>query len=283
MVRMKKPEWLKVKMQGSAIHRSVDRLIDDLKLNTVCDEAKCPNRMECFEKRTATFMILGDVCTRNCAFCSVTTGRPQPPDPDEPKRVAEAVRRLGLRYAVITSVDRDDLPDGGASQFAQVITEIKAVSTDIAVEVLIPDFRGDVIALETVFEAASDVINHNIETVNALFSTICPQSDYATSIEVLRRAKEWGFTTKSGLMVGLGETWEQVVETLKDLRKVSCDRVTIGQYLQPNATNIEVVDYITPEVFEAYEQIAKDLGFESVQSGPFVRSSYHAEEAGRPL
>ena len=164
-----------------------------------------------------------------------------------------------------------------------MITEIKAVSTDIAVEVLIPDFRGDVIALETVFEAAPDVINHNIETVNALFSTICPQSDYATSIEVLRRAKEWGFTTKSGLMVGLGETWEQVVETLKDLRKVSCDRVTIGQYLQPNATNIEVVDYITPEVFEAYEQIAKDLGFESVQSGPFVRSSYHAEEAGRPL
>lgn len=300
---LRKPGWLKVKLQSGAELSTVQSVLSRYALHTVCKEANCPNRMECYSRKTATFLILGPVCTRNCAFCNVTPGHPLPPDPDEPDRVLEAVRELGLRYVVITSVTRDDLPDGGASQFAHTIRLLKENIPQAQVEILIPDFRGDGEALRIVLEAGPDVLNHNVETVPRLYPEVRPQAVYSRSLELLRRAKEYaegsaGLTlsrtfprnhppspgrgsllrTKSGIMVGLGETEAEVVSVLKDLRSVGCDYLTIGQYLAPSRAHHPVVEYVTPRQFARYRDIALELGFSGVASGPFVRSSYHAAE-----
>lgn len=273
----RKPEWMKVKFQGSGNVAEVKNLIEDLHLNTVCTEANCPNKMECFERRTATFMILGSKCTRNCSFCDVIHGTPDLVDKDEPKNLAIAVKRLNLKHAVITSVTRDDLPDEGAGQFRDVINEIRAINNEVTVEVLIPDLHGKEELLDIIYDAKPDVLNHNIETVPELYKEVRPGAIFERSLKVLKYAKDKGLVTKSGIMVGLGETEVQVVETMKRLREVDCNMLTIGQYLQPSLDHIELKEYITPEQFKRYEDIAKELGFIKVASGPFVRSSYHAE------
>ena len=276
----RKPEWLRVKIQGGADSQQVKSLISDLNLHTVCVEANCPNRMECYNRKTATFMILGRHCTRNCAFCNVTNAAPSSVDPNEPANVAEAVKRLGLKYAVITSVTRDDLPDGGASHFAAVGRAIREKVPGVKIEYLIPDLQGNGEALKTVLDSAPDVLNHNVETVQELYSAVRPQADYRQSLELLRRCKEYApnIKTKSGIMLGLGETAEQVTKVLKDLREVGCDLLTIGQYLQPSDQHYQMVEYVKPEVFESLKEEALTLGFESVASAPLVRSSYHADE-----
>ncbi len=254
--------------------RKIRSLIDDYRIHTVCESAKCPNIGECFSKNTLTFMILGDVCTRNCRFCGVEKGTPLPPDPEEPERIAEAVKRLELDYVVITSVTRDDLPDGAASQFAAVITKLHPLK----VEVLIPDFLGSKEALKTVLDANPYVLNHNVETVSRLYAKIRPQANYNRSLNVLKTAKNGELYTKSGLMVGLGETKDEVISVLRDLRSVECDIVTIGQYLPPSKAHLKVERYVLPEEFKEYREIGKKLGFLEVFSGPFVRSSYQAGE-----
>ena len=259
--------------------RQIRNLIDDCHIHTVCESAKCPNIGECFSKKTLTFMILGNICTRSCQFCGVTKGKPSPPDPQEPERIKAAVKKLGINYVVITSVTRDDLPDGGASQFARVITALQPLK----VEVLIPDFRGSKEALKTVLDAKPYVLNHNLETIPGLYSKIRPQADYHRSLNVLKIAKNRGLYTKSGLMVGLGETKAEVISVLKDLRSVECDIVTIGQYLPPSKAHPTVERYSLPEEFEEYRDKGKKLGFLKVFSGPFVRSSYRAKEATREL
>lgn len=273
----RKPEWLKLKIQGTEVSRDVQKLIDKLDLNTVCSEASCPNKMECFAAGTATFMILGENCTRNCQFCNVTTKKPQEVDPNEPRHVAEAVKILGLSHAVVTSVDRDDLEDEGASHFAQTCRLIKELNPGTTVELLVPDFHMRKDLHDLVLAEGPDVYNHNIEVVRPLFDDICPQSDYDMSLEVLAYAKSKGFVTKTGLMVGFGETKEDVIQTMKDLREVGCDMITIGQYMQPSKKHIEVKEYIHPDTFAEYGQIAKDLGFKRVESSPLVRSSYRAQ------
>lgn len=273
----RKPEWLKLKVQGNEVNKDVQDLINKLNLNTVCHEASCPNKMECFSHGTATFMILGENCTRNCKFCNVTTKKPQPLDPDEPRNVAEAVKILGLKHAVVTSVDRDDLEDEGAGHFAKTCRLIKELNPGTTVELLVPDFHMRKDLHDIVLEEEPDVYNHNIEVVRRLHKDICPQSDYQMSLDVLDYAKKEGFVTKTGLMVGFGETKEDVVETLKDLRDVSCDMITIGQYMQPSKKHIDVAEYVHPDTFDEYGQIAKELGFKRVESSPFVRSSYRAQ------
>ena len=249
-------------------------------MHTVCEEAHCPNIGECWENRSATFMVLGDICTRACRYCAVTTGRPLAVDMDEPQRLARTVERLGLRYCVITSVDRDDLPDGGAFIFAQCIRQIRQRVPECRVEVLIPDFQGSRPALNTVMRAAPDVLNHNIETVDRVFHSVRPRGDYRQSLELLARAKEIapGAVTKSGMMVGLGEEWDEIVQTMKDLRSVDCDLLTIGQYLRPSAKHFPLAKFYTPQGFEELGRVGERLGFRHVASGPLVRSSYHAEE-----
>ena len=275
---LKKPEWLKIKLQGNQNSHTVEHTLGDFALNTVCQEANCPNKMECYARRTATFMILGKNCTRNCKFCNVTTKKPDALDPHEPKKVAIAVKKLGLKHAVITSVDRDDLKDDyGAYHFAAVTREIKKLNPNTTVELLIPDMHGDKKLLDLIFAEKPDIINHNVEVVEDYFDYICPQCDLDMSLEVLRYAKEKGFITKSGMMVGFGETEEMVVNLMKRLREVDCDMLTIGQYLQPSRKHIEVKEYVTPEQFDRYRDLGLELGFRSVSSGPFVRSSYHAE------
>jgi lipoic acid synthetase len=248
-------------------------------LHTVCEEAHCPNIGECWANRTATFLILGDTCTRNCRFCDVQTGRPGPLDPDEAYRVAQAVQAMGLKHAVITSVDRDDLPDGGASVFAAVIRHIRGLKPDCSVEVLIPDFRGEIEPLRTVMEAQPEILNHNIETVPRLFATIQPQCRYEWSLNVLRNAKAlWrGAVTKSGLMVGLGEHTDEVLEVMRELRSVDVDILTVGQYLQPSRQHAPIVRYYKPREFVMFEERGYEMGFRWVESGPLVRSSYNAE------
>lgn len=273
----RKPEWMKLKFQGSGNAAEVKHMLDDLNLNTVCTHANCPNRMECFERRTATFMILGSICTRNCKFCDVVHGKPEAVNKDEPKNLAEAVRRLNLKHAVITSVDRDDLEDGGATQFRDVIREIRALTPDVTVEVLIPDLKGKEDLMDIIYDEKPDVLNHNIEVVPELYKDIMPGSDFERSLKVLDYAKKKGLVTKSGIMVGLGETEEQMINTFKRLREVDCNMLTIGQYLQPSLENAELKEYVTPEQFKKYEDIAYELGFAKVASGPFVRSSYNAE------
>ena len=267
-------------MPGGANYVDVQSLLRQGELHTVCQEARCPNIGECWERRSATFMILGDICTRHCRYCAVTTGRPLPLDMEEPQRLAHTVERLGLRYCVITSVSRDDLPDGGAFIFAQCILQIRQRLPECQVEVLIPDFQGSRPALDVVMRAAPDVLNHNIETVKRVFHSVRPRGEYQQSLELLARAKETSpkAVTKSGMMVGLGEEWDEIVQTMKDLRSVDCDLLTIGQYLRPSAKHFPLAKFYTPQEFEELRREGERLGFRHVASGPLVRSSYHAQE-----
>lgn len=258
----------------------VRSILDESGLHTVCEEARCPNVGECFSQGAATFLILGDICTRNCGFCAVKHGLPLPPSEEEPQKVASAVRGMDLRYVVITSVTRDDLPDGGASYFARTIRSIRALDPDIKIEVLIPDFQGDLSSLEMVLRESPEVLNHNVETVARLYPKVRPQADYRRSMELLRRAKEWDsrLLTKSGFMVGLGESRQEVLTLVKELREIGCDFLTIGQYLQPRPDRLPVERYLSPEEFEEFKKIGEEIGFKAVASGPFVRSSFHAFE-----
>jgi len=274
------PSWIRRRFPPQEEWERVERLLRSLSLHTVCESARCPNLGECFRRGTATFLILGDTCTRSCRFCAVKKGIPLPPDPEEPRRVAEAARTLNLRHVVVTSVTRDDLPDGGAEHFAKTIQAIRECLPQVTVEVLVPDFQGSAEALEVVLAACPDVLNHNVETVLRLYPLVRPQADYARSLELLRRTKVRypGILVKSGLMVGLGETQKEVEAVLWDLKEVGCDVVTIGQYLRPTAWHLPVAAYVPPEVFAYYREYALRLGFRGVASGPFVRSSYRAEE-----
>jgi lipoic acid synthetase len=276
----RKPPWLKRRLPTDSSFQEVRGLIEKGRLHTVCQEAKCPNIWECYAHQTATFLIMGSRCTRNCRFCSVTPGPPEPLDPQEPARVAEAAARMGLRYAVVTSVTRDDLPDGGAAHFAATIRELRRLIPGTRVEVLIPDFQGDRSALLTVLAARPDVLNHNIESVPRLYPQVRPQADYLRSLALLKRAREFdsGIATKSGLMLGLGEEAQEVRRTLQDLRAADCRILTLGQYLQPSPEHLPVIRYVTPAEFEDWRTSALQMGFAEVASGPFVRSSYHARE-----
>lgn len=276
--KQSKPDWLKVRLPTGVGYKNVKSLIEEHDLHTVCESAACPNRGECWSRSTATFMILGNVCTRSCGFCNVITGRPTELDLDEPRRVAKAVSKLNLKYAVITSVNRDELKDGGASVWAETIKEVRAASPETKIEVLIPDFCGNWDALQTVLEARPDVLNHNIETVPRLYLQVRPQGKFERSLELLRRAKDFGMTTKSGLMMGLGETDQEVVEVLKEWRQVECDLVTLGQYMQPTPNHLPVHRWVHPDIFRSLYDIGMEMGFVNVFSGPLVRSSYHAEE-----
>lgn len=279
------PRWLKREIPKGGGGHFTAQLLEELKLETVCEEAKCPNRMECWSQRTATFMILGKVCTRPCGFCSVERGRPALPAEDEPERLAEAAERLGLKHVVITSVTRDDLPDGGAEQFYRCVLAVRA-RTGATVEVLTPDFVGNPAALERVVESVPEVFNHNTETVPRLYRRVRgPKSDYRWTMELLRRVKRLrpDVRTKSGLMLGLGESREEVLDVLADLRAACCDFLTLGQYLQPTPDHLPVERYVPPEEFEALGQLARSMGFAKVASGPFVRSSYHAREMAETL
>jgi len=277
---LRKPEWLKVRIRTTEGMVRVSKILKKHRLHTVCEEARCPNIHECWGSGTATFMILGDVCTRNCRFCAVKTGHPRRVvDHEEPQRVAQAVREIGLNYAIITSVTRDDLPDGGASIFAQTVREIKSASPDTIVEALIPDYLGE--DLKVVLEAGVDVLGHNIEVVRRLTPKIRDRrASYERSLEVLRQAKAYrpDVFTKSGLMVGIGETEEEVYEAMRDLRAVNCDILTIGQYLQPTPKHVPVDRYVTPDEFKRYEKVGLEMGFLYVASGPLVRSSYKSAE-----
>ena len=272
------PPWFKVRLQTGPDYLDLSRITQDLKLHTICDEARCPNKWECWNARTATFLILGDICTRRCHYCSVATGRPLPVDHDEPRRIAEAVQALGLRHAVITSVNRDELEDGGASIFVETIRQIRMLSPDCTIEVLIPDFEGSEAALRAVCDEQPEILNHNIETVRRLFPTIRPQGKYGRSIELLDRAKQMGMTTKSGLIVGMGETRDEVYDVMHDLRAVGCDIMTIGQYLQPTKAHLPVGRFYHPDEFARLKDEGLAMGFAHVESGPLVRSSYHAEQ-----
>ncbi|NLC53409.1 MAG: lipoyl synthase [Firmicutes bacterium] len=280
-MEQRKPEWLKIKVQANDEKNDVERILGKLALPTVCKEARCPNLMECYGRRTATFLILGRNCTRNCQFCNIQNGPPEPLAPDEPQRVAQAVVTLKLDHVVVTSVTRDDLPDGGAGQFAAVIAAIRRLNPDATVEVLIPDFQGERTALQKVVAAKPDVLNHNVETVPRLYPTVRPEADYHRSLTLLARVKEDNpqILTKSGVMVGLGETEDELIAVMKDLRTAGCEALTIGQYLAPSRYHHRVVAYITPEQFKRYEILGRELGFRHVASGPFVRSSYRAAEA----
>ena len=277
----RRPEWLKLTPLDSDTVGNMGRLMRDLNLHTVCVGAQCPNRTECFGAGTATFMILGDVCTRNCTFCAVKKGKPLSLDPQEPKHLVEAVEKLGLRYVVVTSVTRDDLPDGGASHFAQTVRALFQYNPNLMVEVLIPDFKGSLPALETVVAARPNVLNHNVETIPRLYSEVRPMAEYRRSIELLRRAKKFDgrILTKSGLMLGLGESRQEVIEVMNDLVNAGCDLLTLGQYLQPSFNHHHVVKYISPEEFAEYQTIGEGIGFATVVAGPLVRSSFHAVEA----
>jgi len=272
------PPWLRKRLLASGDIESTRRLLADLHLNTVCQSARCPNQGECFAHRTATFMILGNTCTRNCRFCAVEHGRPETVDQDEPRRVAEAARRLGLRHVVVTSVTRDDLPDGGAGHFAATITSLREALPGSYIEVLTPDFRGSRDALTIVARAKPDIFNHNVETVPRLYPEVRPQADYRRSLEVLKEMKaiDAKIYTKSGLMVGLGETQDEVLVVMADLRAVQCDILTIGQYLRPSPQHLEIKEFVTPETFAWYAEKGKELGFLHIASEPYVRSSYHA-------
>jgi len=277
----RKPDWLRIKTLGGKNRTQVEKLLSRLSLHTVCEEANCPNIMECFSSKTATFMILGSMCTRNCTFCNVTKGKTQQVDEDEPLHVAKAVEELGLMHVVVTSVTRDDLPDGGAGHFAKVIHKIRELNPEVAVEVLIPDFKGSREALQTVIDAKPEIINHNIETIPRLYPEVRPMAVYERSLELIKNVKASSpeILTKSGIMLGLGESFDEVIETFKDLRKADCDLLTVGQYIAPSPKHHPVVEYIHPDIFEKYREKALELGFKYVASGPLVRSSYHAAKA----
>lgn len=273
----RRPEWLKVKIPSGKNYVKLKELVNRNKLNTVCEDARCPNISECWSRKTATFMILGDVCTRSCGFCSVSLGKPGELDFDEPHRVAKSVKELGLKHVVITSVNRDDQPFGGADIFALTINSIRSMVPDCRVEVLIPDFKGSNEALEIVLDAKPDILNHNIETVKRLYHFVRPQADYERTLELLKKAKAKKFVTKSGLMAGLGETDNEIYELLNDLRSVECDIVTIGQYLRPTPDHLPVQRYVHPDDFLKFREYALSIGFKHAESGPLVRSSYHAD------
>lgn len=280
-----KPSWLKIKLNTGGEYQNIRHLINDLSLHTVCQEARCPNIYECWSSGTATFMIAGDVCTRRCGFCAVTKGAPKPLDAQEPRHVAEAVQKMGVRHAVITAVNRDEMADGGAAHFAATIRAVRALNPHTKVEVLIPDFQGNEEALNAVLDAQPDVLNHNTETVPRLYRRVRPQAKYREwTMTLLERAarrrdtENRGMLTKSGIMVGLGETTEEIIETMRDLRSVDCDILTIGQYLQPAVKRLPVEKFYTPEEFAEFKRIGLDMGFKYVESGPLVRSSYHAHE-----
>ncbi|HEU5236674.1 MAG TPA: lipoyl synthase [Pyrinomonadaceae bacterium] len=282
--RQPKPDWLRIRLGDPTNQNHLLKLIQGLNLHTVCQEAKCPNIFECWANRTATFMLGGEICTRHCGFCAVGKGTPGTLDLDEPLHVAEAVKHLNLAHTVITSVNRDDLPDGGAAHWAETIRQVRALNPECKVEVLIPDFNGDENALNAVLDAEPDVLNHNTETIARLYRRVRPDADYQQSLTLLKRAAERrdreqrGMLTKSGIMVGLGEEFNEVVELMNDLRSVSCDIMTIGQYLQPHARRLPVERYVTPEEFNRWREIGMSMGFKHVQSSPLTRSSYHARE-----
>ncbi|NEU05939.1 lipoyl synthase [Clostridium senegalense] len=277
----RKPDWLKVKLEHSDNFKKVQALTRSLSLNTVCTEANCPNRLECHNKGTATFMILGNTCTRNCRFCNVTSGTPSDVDPLEPMHIAEAIQKLNLKHAVITSVTRDDLVDGGASHFANVIKCIRKLNPSTTIEVLIPDLRGNWNGLKTITDAKPEILNHNIETVPSLYNTVRPQAIYSRSLELLKMVKKLdsNILTKSGFMLGLGENDDEVISLLKDLKSYECDIVTIGQYLQPSKNHVELVEYVHPDKFNKFKDIGMNMGFRYIASAPLVRSSYNAAEA----
>ncbi len=278
--RQPKPDWLKVRAPGSDGYLRLKGLMRTLGLHTVCEEANCPNIGECWHHGTATFMILGDTCTRSCGYCNVIHGAPRPPDADEPRHVASAIHAMSLAHVVITSVDRDDLKDFGASHFAQTIAETRARIPSCRIELLIPDFQGNEAALQTVLDARPDVLNHNIETVSRLYRTARPGGRYARALDLLDRSRTYApdVPTKSGVMVGLGEEWDELVTTLQDLRRAGCQIVTIGQYLRPSLANLPMSRFYTPAEFAELKRIGLELGFGHVESGPLVRSSYHAHE-----
>jgi len=273
----RRPDWLKVRIPGGENYSHLLTLMRGKHLHTVCEEALCPNISECWNRGTATFMILGNICTRSCGFCAVKTGRPTELDLDEPRRVAEAIKQMGIRHAVITSVNRDELKDGGAGIFAETIRRIRTLVPRCRVEVLIPDFKGDEDSLNIVIEAKPDILNHNTETVPRLYTAVRPQAKYARSLQLLDRAKKKGMVTKSGLMLGIGERTEEVLEVMKDLREVNCDILTLGQYLQPTKAHLPVERFVYPDEFKMLKEEGLKMGFRYVESGPLVRSSYHAE------
>jgi lipoic acid synthetase len=277
----RKPPWLRVRAPGGATYVEIKRMMRELRLHTVCEEAHCPNVGECWDHKAATFMILGDVCTRNCAYCAVAHGTPAPLDPHEPARLAEAVRRMGLRHVVITSVDRDDLPNGGADMFAACITEIRQRLPEASVEVLIPDFKGSAAALQIVIDARPDILNHNLETIERLYRIARPGGRYPRALELLRRARETAppeVLTKSGIICGLGEEWDELTGAMRDLRAQGVEILTLGQYLRPSPGHLPVARWYTPAEFDELRRIGMSLGFRHVEAGPLVRSSYHAWE-----
>jgi lipoic acid synthetase len=276
----KKPEWIKVRLPSNPVFFSTKALISDLRLHTVCESAQCPNRWECWSQGTATVMIAGERCTRACGFCAVSTAKPYALEPDEPERVAEAVRRLGLKHVVITAVARDDLADGGAAHFAKTILAVRAVHKEIIAEVLVPDFNGKETSIKTVLAAQPDIFNHNLETVERLTPVVRSRAKYRQSLQVLQRAKRLDpqVVAKSGVMLGLGETENELFQALDDLREAGVQVLTMGQYLRPTPNHLPVVEYVTPQTFEFYREIALKKGFDYVASGPLVRSSYHAAD-----
>lgn len=274
----KKPSWLKVKLPTGESYKKVRNMVSEHKLHTICESGNCPNMGECWGAGTATFMILGNVCTRSCDFCAVSTGKPEEVDVFEPARVAKSVKLMNVKHAVITSVDRDDLQDGGADMWVKTVSAIRRKSPETTLETLIPDFAGKWENLQKIIEVAPEIVSHNIETVRRLTKKIRIQAKYNRSLELLLRLKKGGMKTKSGLMLGLGETEEEVIETMQDLRSVEVDILTLGQYLQPTPKHAEVKDFITPEKFDEYQKLGIEMGFRFVESGPLVRSSYHAEK-----
>ncbi|MES2588098.1 MAG: lipoyl synthase [Bacteroidota bacterium] len=277
-IRIKKPKWLRVKLPIGENYKKVRALVDEHKLHTICESGSCPNMGECWGEGTATFMILGNICTRSCGFCAVQTGRPLEVDEFEPGRVAHSVKTMGVKHAVITSVDRDDLKDGGAGIWFQTVKAVRYQSPGTTMETLIPDFAGKWENLQQIIDVAPEIVSHNLETVRRLTKQVRIQAKYDRSLEVLFRLKKGGMRTKSGVMLGLGETHEEIIETMEDLRSVSVDILTLGQYLQPTPKHLPVDEFITPERFEEYRELGMKMGFRYVESGPLVRSSYHAEK-----
>lgn len=282
-VTRRKPEWLKIRLHEGAEFAQVAKIVKDNHLHTICSSGKCPNQAECWSRRTATFMIMGDVCTRSCKFCATKTGRPLPLDPNEPVKVARSVKVMGLRYCVVTSVDRDDLPDGGAAHWAAVVENIRLLNPETKIELLIPDFDADASLLDIVIASRPDVLGHNIETVERITPMVRSRAKYRTSLEVIKHISQSGMTAKSGLMLGLGETKEEILKTIDDLAENGCRILTIGQYLQPTKAHLPVAEYVHPDVFGYYKEEALRRGFAYVESGPMVRSSYMADKAAEAL
>lgn len=276
--RVPKPKWLRVKLPTGENYKMVRSLVSEHKLHTICESGNCPNMGECWGEGTATFMILGNICTRSCGFCAVATGRPLNVDPHEPEHVAESIFLMKVKHAVITSVDRDDLPDGGADIWVKTVEAVRRKAPGVTMETLIPDFAGKWENLQRIIDVAPEIVSHNLETVRRLTKQVRIQAKYDRSLEVLRRLKQGGMRTKSGVMLGLGESHQEVLETMEDLRSVGLDVITLGQYLQPTPKHLPVAEFITPERFAEYETLGKQMGFRHVESGPLVRSSYHAEK-----